>query len=126
MRHESISFRDSLARSAGEIIQASVNAPCTQDYCTFYKGTNARLEFTFVLSKIIRLRVLKKEESLFSIEKKAHKVRAKVMATIGTIDHDFVLPNHDVCKQLGCPLKNDFQYSYQNSMLVSPTYPSVG
>jgi hypothetical protein len=47
------------------------------------------------------------------------------MATIGTVDHDFVLPNHDVCKQLGCPLKNNVPYSYYNSIFVSPTYPSV-
>jgi hypothetical protein len=48
------------------------------------------------------------------------------MATIGTVDHDFLLPNHDVCKILGgCPLKNAFPYSYYNSMFVSPTYPSV-
>ena len=57
--------------------------------------------------------------------KQAHKVRAKVMATIGTVDHDFVLPNHDVCQQLGCPLKPGVPYSYHNSMFVSPTYPSV-
>ena len=47
------------------------------------------------------------------------------MATIGTVDHDFVLPNHDVCKQLGCPLQINTPYSYHNSMFVSPTYPSV-
>lgn len=47
------------------------------------------------------------------------------MATIGTVDHDFVLPNHDVCQQLGCPLQPDVPYSYHNSMFVSPTYPSV-
>jgi len=58
-------------------------------------------------------------------EKKAHKVRAKVVATIGTIDHDFALPNPDVCQQLGCPLKNGAPYVYHNSMYVSPTYPSV-
>jgi len=40
-----------LAASAGEILKVSVNAPCTQEYCTFYKGTDARLEFTFTLSK---------------------------------------------------------------------------
>ena len=58
-------------------------------------------------------------------EKKAHKVRAKVVATIGTIDHDFALPNPDVCQQLGCPLKAGAPYTYYNSMYVSPTYPSV-
>ena len=58
-------------------------------------------------------------------EKKAHKVRAKVVATIGTIDHDFALPNPDVCQQLGCPLKNGVPYTYHNSMFVSQTYPSV-
>ncbi len=58
-------------------------------------------------------------------EKKAHKVRAKVVAKIGTIDHDFALPNPDVCQQLGCPLKNGAPYVYHNSMYVSPTYPSV-
>ena len=70
----------------------------------------------------------KREEkrSVFRLEKKAHKVRAKVVATIGAVAHDFVLPNHDVCKQLGCPLKNDVQYAYQNSMLIGATYPSVG
>jgi hypothetical protein len=47
------------------------------------------------------------------------------MATIGTVDHDFILPNHDVCKQLGCPLQTNIPYSYHNSMFVSPTYPSV-
>lgn len=47
------------------------------------------------------------------------------MATIGTIDHDFVLPNHDICQQLGCPLKPNVPYAYHNSMFVSPTYPSV-
>lgn len=47
------------------------------------------------------------------------------MATIGTVDHDFVLPNHDVCQQLGCPLKPGVPYAYHNSMFVSPTYPSV-
>lgn len=47
------------------------------------------------------------------------------MATIGTVDHDFALPNHDVCQQLGCPLNADVPYSYYNSMFVSPTYPSV-
>ena len=39
--------------SAGEIVKVSVNTPCTPEYCTFYKGSNARLEFTFTLSKII-------------------------------------------------------------------------
>jgi hypothetical protein len=47
------------------------------------------------------------------------------MATIGTVDHDFALPKHDVCKQLGCPLKNGTPYVYSNNMFVSPTYPSV-
>jgi hypothetical protein len=42
-----------LARSAGQILKASVNAPCGNDYCTFYKGDNARLEFTFTLRKLI-------------------------------------------------------------------------
>jgi hypothetical protein len=100
-------FKQCTASSVGEITKASVNAPCTKEYCTFYKGTDARLEFTFLLKK------------------KAHKVRAKVVATIGTIDHDFALPNPDVCQQLGCPLKNAFPYTYHNSMYVSPTYPSV-
>jgi len=58
-------------------------------------------------------------------EKTAHKVRAKVIATIGTMDHDFALPNSDVCKQLGCPVKSNVRYTYHNSMFVSPTYPSV-
>ena len=40
-----------IAASAGDITKASVNAPCTKEYCTFYKGTDARLEFTFTLSK---------------------------------------------------------------------------
>jgi hypothetical protein len=48
----SIIFDFYLARSAGQIIKAAVNAPCGNDYCTFYKGTEARLEFTFTLSKI--------------------------------------------------------------------------
>ncbi|CAF1133441.1 unnamed protein product [Rotaria sp. Silwood1] len=100
-------FKQCSPRSTGEIVKASVNAPCGNEYCTFYKGTDARLEFTFKLRK------------------KAHKVRAKVMATIGTVDHDFALPNHDVCQQLGCPLQADTAYSYHNSMFVSPTYPSV-
>jgi hypothetical protein len=47
------------------------------------------------------------------------------MATIGTVDHEFFLPNHDVCKILGCPLKIGVSYSYYNSIFVSPTYPSV-
>ncbi|CAF0896150.1 unnamed protein product [Adineta steineri] len=93
--------------SAGRILKVSVNAPCTKEYCTFYKGTDARLEFTF------------------NLKKKAHKVRAKVVATIGTIDHDFALPNSDVCGQLSCPLTNNVPYTYHNSMYVSPTYPSV-
>ncbi len=42
-----------IASSAGEILKASVNAPCTKEYCTFYKGADARIEFTFNLSKII-------------------------------------------------------------------------
>ncbi|CAF1482214.1 unnamed protein product [Adineta steineri] len=101
-------FKQCSSRRTGEVLKASVNAPCGKEYCTFYKGTDARLEFTFKLRK------------------KAHKVRAKVTATIGTIDHDFVLPNHDVCQLLGgCPLKIDHLYSYHNSMFVSPTYPSV-
>ena len=54
------------------------------------------------------------------------KVRAKVVATIGTVDHDFVLPNHDVCALLGCPLQPNKSYTYKNSMFVSQTYPSVG
>ncbi len=113
----------------GEILKASVNAPCTKEYCTFYKGTDARLEFTFNLSKITKTfnwcEYKQKKFFFFSKEKKAHKVRAKVVATIGTIDHDFALPNPDVCQQLGCPLKNAFPYTYHNSMYVSPTYPSV-
>ncbi|UJR21887.1 hypothetical protein I4U23_024959 [Adineta vaga] len=100
-------FKQCSSRRTGEIVKASVNAPCGKEYCTFYKGTDARLEFTFTLRK------------------KAHKIRAKVVATIGTIDHDFVLPNHDVCQLLGCPLQNNVPYSYHNSMFVSPTYPSV-
>jgi len=68
---------------------------------------------------------LKNNRLDFFKEKKAHKVRAKVVATIGTIDHDFALPNPDVCQQLGCPLKNDVPYTYHNSMYVSETYPSV-
>ena len=40
-----------IAASAGDITKVSVNAPCTKEYCTFYKGTDARLEFTFTLSK---------------------------------------------------------------------------
>jgi hypothetical protein len=43
-----------IASSVGEILKASVNAPCTKEYCTFYKGTDARLEFTFNLSKIMK------------------------------------------------------------------------
>ncbi|CAF2849852.1 unnamed protein product [Rotaria sp. Silwood2] len=100
-------FKQCSPPSSGEVIKVSVNAPCTEEYCTFYKGTDARLEFTF------------------NLKKKAHKVRAKVVATIGTIDHDFALPNSDVCEQLGCPIKNGVEYTYQNSMYVSPTYPSV-
>lgn len=37
--------------SSGEIVKVTVNAPCSSEYCTFYKGTDARLEFTFKLSK---------------------------------------------------------------------------
>ncbi len=51
-----------IASSVGEITKASVNAPCTKEYCTFYKGTDARLEFTFLLSKIIQIK--KKHEFL--------------------------------------------------------------
>ncbi len=47
------------------------------------------------------------------------------MARVGTIDHEFALPKHDVCTQLDCPLKNGVPYSYHNTMFVSPTYPSV-
>ncbi|CAF1235490.1 unnamed protein product [Rotaria sordida] len=100
-------FKQCSPPSSSEVIKVSVNAPCTEEYCTFYKGTDARLEF------------------VFNLKKKSHKVRAKVVATIGTIDHDFALPNSDVCQQLGCPLKNGVQYTYYNSMYVSPTYPSV-
>ena len=46
-------FLNDIASSAGEILKVSVNAPCTKEYCTFYKGADARLEFTFKLSKII-------------------------------------------------------------------------
>ena len=42
----------------GEITKASVNAPCTKEYCTFYKGADARLEFTFLLSKKIEIKRL--------------------------------------------------------------------
>lgn len=116
-----------IASSAGDITKASVNAPCTKEYCTFYKGSDARLEFTFTLSKstIDRKNKHISRVVFFFEEKKAHKVRAKVVATIGTIDHDFALPNPDVCQQLGCPLKNGVPYTYHNSMFVSPTYPSV-
>jgi hypothetical protein len=114
-----------LARSAGEILHASVNAPCINDYCTFYKGNDARIEFTFTLRKIIDNKNNNKTHLSFLIGKKAQTVRAKVMATVGTVDHDFVLPNHDVCKLLGCPLKNGVPYSYHHSLFVSPTYPSV-
>ena len=108
------------------MIKATVNAPCANDYCTFYKGTDARLEFTFTLRKqMMKNCSIKFFLSLSLIGKQAHKVRAKVMATIGTVDHDFVLPNHDVCQQLGCPLKPGVPYAYHNSMFVSPTYPSV-
>ena len=100
-------FKQCSPPSAGEVLRVSVNAPCTEEYCTFYKGADARLEFSF------------------NLKKKAHKVRAKVVATIGTIDHDFALPNSDVCQQLGCPIKNGVPYTYYNSMFVSPTYPSV-
>ncbi|CAF1026100.1 unnamed protein product [Rotaria magnacalcarata] len=100
-------FKQCSPRSTGEILKVSVNAPCTKEYCTFYKGVDARLEFSFKLRK------------------KAHKIRAKVVATIGTVDHDFALPNHDVCQQLGCPIQADVAYSYHNSMFVSQTYPSV-
>jgi hypothetical protein len=44
---------DTIARSAGEILSVSVNTPCVNDYCTFYKGTDARIEFTFTLSTMI-------------------------------------------------------------------------
>jgi hypothetical protein len=118
-----------IASSVGEIIKASVNAPCTQEYCTFYKGKDAHLEFVFTLSKILKKQInwKKKHKFLyfFLTEKKAHKVRAKVVATIGTIDHDFALPNPDVCQQLVCPLKSGVHYKYHNSMFVSRTYPSV-
>ncbi|CAF0750742.1 unnamed protein product [Adineta ricciae] len=100
-------FKQCSPRRAGEVLSASVNAPCSSEYCTFYKGTDARLEFQFTLRK------------------KAMKVRAKVVATIGTVDHDFVLPNHDVCALLGCPLQPNKPYTYKNSMFVSQTYPSV-
>jgi hypothetical protein len=46
-------FKQCSPRSAGQILKASVNAPCENDYCTFYKGDNARLEFTFTLRKLI-------------------------------------------------------------------------
>jgi hypothetical protein len=49
-------FKQCTASSVGEITKASVNAPCTKEYCTFYKGTDARLEFTFLLSKIIQIK----------------------------------------------------------------------
>lgn len=42
-----------IARSVGEIIKATVNAPCSNEYCTFYKGSDARLEFTFKLRKMV-------------------------------------------------------------------------
>ncbi|CAF1621786.1 unnamed protein product [Didymodactylos carnosus] len=93
--------------SVGEIVKVAVNTPCSEKYCTFYKGNDAKLVFDFKLKK------------------KALRVRAKVMATIGTIDHDFQLPNSDACTLLGCPLAPNFKYTYQNSMYVSPTYPSV-
>jgi hypothetical protein len=54
-----------IASSVGEITKASVNAPCTKEYCTFYKGTDARLEFTFLLSKIIQI---KKNTRIFFFE----------------------------------------------------------
>ncbi|MCC7160076.1 MAG: hypothetical protein IT281_11170 [Ignavibacteria bacterium] len=115
-----------LARSTGEILKVSVNAPCNNEYCTFYKGADARLEFSFKLRKRIKHITNKKKHSyIFLIGKKAHKIRAKVVATIGTVDHDFALPNHDVCQQLGCPIQADVPYSYHNSMFVSQTYPSV-
>jgi len=42
-----------LGRSAGQVLKASVNAPCGKEYCTFYKGLDARLEFTFRTRKKI-------------------------------------------------------------------------
>ena len=45
-----------LARSTGEILSVSVNAPCSDGYCTFYKGTEARLEFKFKLRMIIKIK----------------------------------------------------------------------
>ncbi|CAF0835011.1 unnamed protein product [Didymodactylos carnosus] len=86
--------------SVGEIVKVAVNTPCSEKYCTFYKGNDAKLVFDFKLKK------------------KALRVRAKVMATIGTIDHDFQLPNSDACTLLGCPLAPNFKYTYQNSISI--------
>jgi hypothetical protein len=41
------------------------------------------------------------------------------------MENEFFLTNHDVCKQLGCPLENDVPYAYNHSMLISSKYPSV-
>jgi hypothetical protein len=69
-------------------------------------------------------KLIQKNDLIF-IGKKTQTVRAKILATVGTMDHDFPLSKHDVCKQLRCPLKNGVIYSYQNNMFVSATYPSV-
>ncbi len=50
-------FLIKIASSVGDILKASVNAPCTKEYCTFYKGGDARLEFTFNLSRLIKTKI---------------------------------------------------------------------
>lgn len=113
-----------LARRTGQIFKPVVSAPCKDDYCIFYKNTTAHLYFSFSISKSFF--TLSATEMTFPcLEKKAQKVRAKIVATIGSVDHDFFIPNHDACEQLHCPLKPNTRYSYYHSMFVSPTYPSV-
>jgi len=57
---------DIIASRTGEILKASVNAPCSNGYCTFYKDTDARLGFTFKLRKITtKGRIFKKENLSF-------------------------------------------------------------
>jgi len=102
-----VPFKQCSSMNTGEIHSVRVNAPCSDSYCTFYKGRDALLSFDFTLKK------------------KVLKVRAKVIATIGTIDHDFQLPNPDACTQLSCPLPPNVKHTYSNSMFVSPIYPSV-
>ena len=115
-----------LASTISQMGNVSINVPCNDEYCTFHKGMNTSLTFTFNLRKLIEKHQQTEKLLFFRFkERKIHKVRAKVLATIGSFDHNFALPNSNVCQQLKCPHQKSIPYTYHNSMYVSPSYPSV-